>query len=80
MRASEVETAILVDLLLSGDNSAGNIGPNTGHPNSSVTRSLSSLVEEGLVRNKGSGVYTLTDKGRTEARTIARQKIDIYPD
>jgi predicted transcriptional regulator len=70
---SAVESEILVDLLLNGDNVPSNIADNIDRHKTSVSRSLSSLESEDLVDNKGRGVWTLTVAGASLARTIRTQ-------
>lgn len=66
---SRVAIATLVSLLENGDNTPKNIAEITGSHRTSVQRTLRELDEEGLVENKGSGVYTLTKPGFVAART-----------
>lgn len=68
MDLSPVERAIILDLGEHGDNIPANIAENSEKHVKSVSRSLANLEEEGLVRNKGRGVYTLTPEGK-EARS-----------
>ena len=68
--------AILVDLLLNGDNAPSNIAENTDYHSKSVQKRLKELEKDGFIENKGSGVYTLTLEGIATARTI-RQVSDI---
>jgi predicted transcriptional regulator len=67
---SPVEIDVLRDLLLNGDNLPANIADNTGRHQKSVQRRMSDLEENELVRNKGRGVYALTDKGLKTAQSI----------
>jgi Mn-dependent DtxR family transcriptional regulator len=67
---SSVESEIVVDLLLHGDNVPSNIAENIERHQTSVSRSLSALEDEDLVSNKGRGVWTLTVAGASLARTI----------
>jgi len=60
MGLSPVERAIVADLLENGDNVPGNIAENTGYHPKSVQRSISNLVDMGVVRSKGRGVYTVS--------------------
>jgi len=74
MKLTPVERHILRHLLLYGDDAPGNIGSKSSnddrpHP-ASVSRSLSNLEGKGLVRHKGSGVYSLTLQGMTAARNV----------
>lgn len=70
MRPSEVENDILVDLLVHGDDKAENIGRRVNRPPSSISRSISSLAEDQVVRDKGGGVYTLQEQGRNLGRSL----------
>jgi Mn-dependent DtxR family transcriptional regulator len=64
------EREILAALRDHGDNVPGNLADLTGRHPKSVSRSLSRLEEDGYVRNKGRGVYTLTDEGREAADQV----------
>lgn len=72
MLQSPVKRAIVVDLLVNGDNTPANIAENTGKHRVSVSERLSDLESEGLVENKGRGVYTLTLDGISVARAVRR--------
>lgn len=78
MGLSDLQEAILIDLTVHGDNTPSNIGEQIGRPSSSVSRVLPDLIEEGLVRNKGSGVYTLTDAGIDRSQSLIRTGLDVY--
>jgi predicted transcriptional regulator len=67
---SPVERAVLIDLLLNGDNIPSNIAGNTGKHQKSVSNKLPDMIEAGLVENKGRGVYTLTQEGLNAARSL----------
>lgn len=72
---SPVMQEILIDLHEHGDNVPANIGDNIDrHPNS-VSRALRKLTDDeslpDLVRNKGRGVWTLTDRGQEVADRLA---------
>lgn len=67
---SPVDRDVIVDLLLHGDNTPQNIARNTERSPSSVSRRLSTLKEKGIVRNKGSGVWTLKEEGILMGQTI----------
>lgn len=70
MGFTPTEQGILIDLLVWGDDKAENIGNRAGFHRNSVSRSAKSLVEDGYIKNKGGGVYTLTDSGRDAARGL----------
>jgi len=78
MQLKPIQMAIIVDLLLSGDDKADNIGRRTGYHRNTVSGEMRSLVELGLIASKGSGNYRLTDKGRERARAHIRAELDIY--
>ena len=70
MALSELDKGILRDLGRSGDNIPANLADNIRLPDDgrnphvkSVSRRLDKLEDDGLVRNKGRGVYTLTKAG-----------------
>lgn len=68
---SDADREILVDLLVNGDNSSGNIADNIERHPTTVTRRLKFLDEEmGYVVSKGRGVWRLTPKGLNAAQTI----------
>ena len=73
MKLKPTEKAILVDLLAHGDDGAGNISRRCGYKRDSVSRRFGGLIEAGLVKAKGNGVYRLTDRGRDEASALLRQ-------
>jgi predicted transcriptional regulator len=73
---SQVERAILSDLLSHGDNVPGNIADNTGHHPKSISRSLSDLDDDNLVKSKGRGVWTLTDRGQEIAEKVSDDALD----
>lgn len=74
---SPVMQETLIDLHIHGDNVPGNIGDNIDrHPNS-VSRALRQMTERetnDFVRNKGRGVWTLTDEGEKVAEQLAELK------
>lgn len=65
-----VEMDILVDLLVHGDNTPSNLADNTGRHKTSVSQRLPELEERDLVRNKGRGVWSLTEPGANMAVSI----------
>jgi len=78
MALTDLETAIIVDLLVAGDDKAENIGRRTGYHRNTVSAQMKDLVGESLIEAKGGGVYRLTDKGRTTARQHIRSELDVY--
>jgi predicted transcriptional regulator len=70
---SQVDREILVALLCGGDNLPSNLAEITGRHTQSVQQRISELEEEGLVANKGGGVYRLSFAGVTTARAIYRE-------
>jgi Mn-dependent DtxR family transcriptional regulator len=64
MGPTPAERAVLVHLLTNGDDLPSNIADETEYHRKSIQRAISRLSEDGLVRNKGRGVYTLTEDGR----------------
>jgi DNA-binding MarR family transcriptional regulator len=69
-----VERDILYHLLIHGDDSSGNIADETERDRSGVSKRLKALEDDGLVREKGRGVYCLTLAGIAAAREIARSR------
>lgn len=78
MSQTPLQAAIIVDLLISGDDKAENIGRRTGYHRNTVSGQMKELVESGLIRAKGGGVYALTDKGRERSRSIVRSSLELY--
>lgn len=73
MTKTPVEVAILVDLLIYGDDKAENIANRTGFHRNSVSSRITPLADEDqLLAHKGGGVYRLTDDGREAARGLLR--------
>lgn len=70
MKLTPVERDILQDMFYNGDDVASNIGRRTERHRVSVSRRFPGLEEKGLVRHKGSGVYTLTIAGYGVAREL----------
>lgn len=70
MNLTPSERKILADLLINGDNVAGNVSDNTDVTPNYVSRLLSDLESKGFTRSKGRGVYTLTTTGAVAARNI----------
>lgn len=72
MNLTPTQRAILTHLYKNGDNIAANIADDTGYHRNSLSRSFPDLVEKGLVRDKGRGVYELTKSGRSTARELLK--------
>lgn len=72
------QRAILVDLLVYGDDKAENIADRCGYHRNSVSRSIRPLVEEGKLAHKGGGVYRLTESGLTAAQGLIRGGFNPY--
>jgi len=74
MDFTEVDGAILRDLYENGDDRPINIADRTGKHRTSVSHCLSgkddSLESRGLVKNKGHGVWSLTEDGVEAARRL----------
>jgi Mn-dependent DtxR family transcriptional regulator len=68
MLLSPSQKAILTHLLTEGDDVPANIAEAADLHRNSVSRAAKPLKENDLIRNKGHGVYTLTEQGRQEAR------------
>jgi len=54
-----------------GDNIQTNIADNTGRSPKAVSQALERLEDDDLVRNKGRGVYRLTNHGRDIAQNLS---------
>jgi Mn-dependent DtxR family transcriptional regulator len=78
MSQPPLQRAILVDLLISGDDKAENIGRRTKYHRNTVSGAMKELVSDELIEAKGGGVYRLTDRGRTRAQNIVRSGLEIY--
>lgn len=77
MELTPAERKILADLLVNGDNVAGNISENIDVTPNYVSRLLADLESRGLTKSKGRGVYGLTNHGAVEARnTITSYESD----
>ena len=74
MSLTPVERAVLVDLLVYGDDRAGNIADRCDLHRNSITNRAPDMYEKGLIQNKGKGVYRLTDKGRERAIGLIRAR------
>lgn len=72
---SPVMQETLIDLYVHGANIPANIGDNIDRHANSVSRALRKHTEDEnsptLVRNKGRGVWTLTDRGEEVAERLA---------
>ena len=71
---TDLEKDILVFLLTDGANAPKPIAEAVDSHRNSVSRSLSNLAEEGLVIDKGSGVWTLSCIGTMVARALYRDR------
>lgn len=80
MPLTPVQRAIVVDLLVYGDDKAENIANRTGFHRNSVSRSMKHLVESGRILHKGGGVYQLKDSGKETARGLLRGGYSPYSD
>jgi predicted transcriptional regulator len=78
MSFTPTEQAILIDLLIWGDDRAANIANRTGFHRNSVSRSAKSLIESGHISNKGEGVYQMTDSGIDAARGLIMSGVNPY--
>lgn len=74
MNLTSVERSILVTLLLSGDDKPSNISKKSDFTRSAVARRCNNLEEEGLIYEKGGGIYTLTNAGVQVAQNLARDE------
>lgn len=73
---SEVDAAVLVDLLEHGDNTPRNVSDNVEASRQYVSDRLGELEGRGLVESKGAGVYTLTREGLRTAQIVRRSQQD----
>lgn len=80
MTRTPVEEAILVDLLIFGDDKTENIANRTGFHRNSVSNRITGLDSDGVVEHKGGGVYRLTDDGRTAAQGLLVGGSNPYTD
>ena len=80
MPLTKTEMDVLNDLDRNGANVPGNISDNTGRHEKSVSRVLSgsdnSLESRNLVRNKGRGVWEITDLGEDVLSEYICDKIE----
>jgi predicted transcriptional regulator len=76
MSRPPTESDILVGLLLIDDALPREIAEAVGRHPRSVSRSVSELVDEGLVVEKGRSVFALTPEGYAEARGIIRERTE----
>lgn len=74
MDLKPTERAILVDLLVHGDDKAANIGNRTNNHRNTVSKYMGGLERNGYISGKGGGVYRLTDMGRESARALIRAR------
>jgi predicted transcriptional regulator len=70
---TQVDREILVALLCGGDNLPSNLSEITNRHTQSIQQRVGQLEEEGLVANKGGGVYRLTFAGVTTARSVFQE-------
>lgn len=73
---TRLESEILDYLLIDGANGPIGISDALESPPESISRSLKNLREEGLVVDKGGGVWTLSAVGITVARMLRRRDRD----
>lgn len=73
MDLSPAERAILVDVLLNGDDIPSNIADRTGYARETVSRRCKTLADRSLVEDKGGGVYRLTLAGVRTAQNLQRE-------
>jgi Mn-dependent DtxR family transcriptional regulator len=69
---NETERRTLVDLIENGDNIPKNIANNVDRHVGSIRRAVAKLEEKGLIKNKGGGVYTLTERGREATSSLVK--------
>jgi Mn-dependent DtxR family transcriptional regulator len=70
---TNLESEILDYLLIDGANGPIGISEELGNPPESISRSLKNLREDGLVIDKGGGVWTLSCVGIRVARMLRRR-------
>jgi predicted transcriptional regulator len=70
--------AIVVDLLIQGDDSPKNIARRTKFTREAITRKLKDLQDQEMVVNKGGGVYRLTESGAEAARGLLMGGFNPY--
>lgn len=71
-----VDREILLSLLIAGDNTPTNLSELADRHVQSIYERISRLEEEGLIENKGRGVYTLTTDGVRMAQAVRREFSD----
>jgi Mn-dependent DtxR family transcriptional regulator len=71
MSRTELEEDVLLQILTGGDDTPKGIAQATDRPSKSVSRALSRLEDDGLVRSKGAGAWTLTNAGVQVAQNIS---------
>lgn len=78
MSLTPVQKDVLVHLYREGDDIPANIADGTGRHSKSVSRCISgmdeSLLSLGFLRDKGRGVYTLTEKGEERAKGLIERR------
>jgi predicted transcriptional regulator len=80
MSLTPVQRAILVDLLVHGDDKAQNIADRTDYHRNSISRCMKPLVDDSAISHKGGGVYQLRHTGRKIARNLVRGGFNPYTD
>lgn len=79
MDLTKMQRLILVDLFIYGDDAPRNIGRRLDYHRNSVSSVASGrLTDEGLVVDKGGGVYQLTGDGQKLARDLITGAISAY--
>lgn len=78
MAHTPTQRAILVDLLIYGDDKAANISSRTGYHRNTISTNIKPLAESALLDHKGGGVYRLTDNGAETARGLIRGGFNPY--
>jgi predicted transcriptional regulator len=73
-----VARSTLADLLIFGDNRAGNICERTGYTPEATSTNLVDMEQMGYVDNKGDGVYQLREKGEKAAQTLLLEGFNPY--
>lgn len=80
MSPTPVQRAILVDLLIFGDDKAANIASRTGFHRNTISSHMKTLADEGKISGKGGGVYRLRDDGREAAQGLVMGGYVPYQD
>lgn len=69
------ESEILLGLLLIGDSQPGEIAEEFGRHPGSISRSITKLVEDRLIVEKGRSTYALTCNGYSAARGVLKRRV-----